>query len=156
MGFRFQFQSILDLKLRLEDLKKAKLGEVTEILNSEMEKLDILITEKKNQFKLMKEKRDIGFTPKELISYNNYMERLKKSISIQEKVVEKARENVEKARIELVNAAKERKMFETLKEKKMEEYWEEYYRKEQITLDEIASYRHGAGSEKVNGEEEKD
>ena len=84
------------------------------------------------------------------------MERLKKSISIQEKVVEKARENVEKARIELVNAAKERKMFETLKEKKMEEYWEEYYRKEQITLDEIASYKYGVGSEKIDGEEEKE
>jgi flagellar export protein FliJ len=48
---------------------------------------------------------------------------------------------------------KERKMFETLKEKKMEEYWEEYYRKEQITLDEIASYRYGVGGES-SGEEE--
>lgn len=153
MGFQFQFQSILDLKIRLEDLKKAKLGEVTEILNLEMEKLDILIKEKKNQFKLMKEKRDNGFTPSELVSYNNYMERLKKSISIQEVVVQKAREKVEAARIELVNAAKERKMFETLKEKKQEEYWEEYYRKEQITLDEIASYRHGVGGEAQNGEE---
>ena len=153
MAFRFQFQSILDLKIRLEDLKKAKLGEATEILNVEMEKLAILIEEKKNQFRLMKEKSNNGFTPKELISYNNYMERLKKSISIQELVVEKARKAVEKARLELVEAAKERKMFETLKEKKMEEYWEEYYRKEQITLDEIASYRYGAGGEVENGEE---
>ena len=154
MAFKFQFQSILDLKIRLEDLKKAKLGEATEILNLEMEKLEILMNERKNQFKLMKEKKDNGFTPNELISYNNYMERLKKSISIQEMVVQKARENVEKARMELVSAAKERKMFETLKEKKMEEYWEEYYRKEQITLDEIASYRYGAGGEGTNGEEE--
>lgn len=153
MAFKFQFQSILNLKIRLEDLKKAKLGEATEILNSEMEKLNILITEKKNQFKLMQEKREHGFTPKELISYNNYMERLKKSISIQEVVVNKAREAVEKARVELVNAAKERKMFETLKEKKMEEYWEEYYRKEQIALDEIASYRYGVGGE-ADGKEE--
>ena len=51
------------------------------------------------------------------------------------------------------DAAKERKMFETLKEKKQEEYWEEYYRREQITLDEIASYRHGVGGEAQNGEE---
>ena len=93
MAFKFQFQSILDLKVRLEDLKKAKLGEATEILNLEMEKLDILIDERKNQFKLMKEKKDNGFTPNELISYNNYMERLKKSISIQEMVVQKAKEN---------------------------------------------------------------
>ena len=153
MAFKFQFQSILNLKIRLEDQKKAKLGEATEILNSEMEKLNILITEKKNQFKLMKEKRNSGFTPKELIAYNNYMERLKKSISIQEMVVQKARENVEKARVELVSAAKERKMFETLKEKKMEEYWEEYYRKEQVTLDEIASYRYGVGGEANEAEE---
>ena len=154
MAFTFQFQSILDLKIRLEDLKKSKLGEVTEILNSEMEKLNILLVERKNQFKLMKEKSDKGFTPKELIFYNNYMERLKKSISIQEIVVKRAKDAVEKARLELVDAAKQRKMFETLKEKKMEEYWEEYYRKEQITLDEIASYRHRVGGEVANGEEE--
>lgn len=153
MAFKFQFQSILDLKIRLEDLKKAKLGEVTEILNQEMEKLSILIQEKKKQFELKKEKNDKGFTPNELISYNNYMERLKKSISIQEMVVKRAKEAVEKARIELVNAAKERKMFETLKEKKLEEYWEEYYRKEQIALDEVASYRYGVGG-KIDGEEE--
>lgn len=153
MAFKFQFQSILDLKARLEELKKAKLGEVTEILNLEMDKLTILNDEKKKQFKLMKEKNDTGFTPNELISYNNYMERLKKSISIQEIVVEKAREAVEKARQELISASKERKMFEKLKEKKMEEYWEEYYRKEQITLDEIASYRHGAGGV-ADGQEE--
>ena len=153
MAFKFQFQSILDLKARLEDQKKAKLGEVTEILNQEVDKLTILNDEKKKQFKLMKEKNNTGFTPKELISYNNYMERLKKSISIQEMVVEKARQAVEKARQELIVASKERKMFEKLKEKKLEEYWEEYYRKEQITLDEIASYRHGAGGV-VDGQEE--
>ena len=103
------------MKIRLEDLKKSKLGEVTEILNSEMEKLNILLVERKNQFKLMKEKSDKGFTPKELIFYNNYMERLKKSISIQEIVVKRAKDAVEKARLELVDAAKQRKMFETLK-----------------------------------------
>ena len=73
------------------------------------------------------------------------MERLKRSIEIQNVVVDKAKTKVEKARLELVEAAKQRKMFETLKEKQLEEYWEEYYRKEQIQLDEIASYKYNGG-----------
>lgn len=145
MAFKFQFQSILDLKIRLEDFKKSKYGEAVEELRVQNEKLNVLMDERSLQYNLMKEKQKSGITPKEFITYNNYMERLKKSIEIQKTVVKKAKDAVEKTRLELVEAARERKMFETLKEKKMEEYWEEYYRKEQLQLDEIASYKYNGG-----------
>ena len=145
MAFSFKFQSILDLKQRIEDQKKSKYGEANEELKNQKDKLNVLLEEKEHQFDLMRGKDKDGFTPKELIVYNNYMDRLKRSIEIQTVVVEKAKAAVEKARLELVEAAKQRKMFETLKEKKLEEYWEDYYKKEQAQLDEVVSYKYNGG-----------
>ena len=121
MAFTFKFQSILELKIRLEDQKKSKYGEANEELKRQKDKLNVLFDEREYQYNLMREKGKTGLTPKELIVYNNYMERLKRSIEIQKVVVERAQKAVEAARLELVEAAKQRKMFETLKEKKLEE-----------------------------------
>lgn len=145
MAFNFKFQSILDLKIRLEDQKKSKYGEANEELKRQKDKLNVLLDEREHQFNLMREKGKEGVTPKELIVYNNYMNRLKKSIELQNVIVERAKKAVEAARLELVEAAKQRKMFETLKEKKLEEYWDEYYKKEQAQLDEIVSYKYNGG-----------
>jgi len=145
MAFNFKFQSILDLKIRLEDQKKSKYGEANEELKRQQDKLNVLLDEKTYQCDLMREKGKKGVTPKELIVYNNYMERLKRSIEIQNVVVERAKKAVEQARLELVEAAKQRKMFETLKEKQLEEYWEDYYKKEQAALDELVSYKYNGG-----------
>ena len=98
MAFSFKFQSILDLKQRIEDQKKSKYGEANEELKNQKDKLNVLIEEREHQFDLMREKGKEGFTPKELIVYNNYMNRLKRSIEIQIVVVEKAKAAVEKAR----------------------------------------------------------
>ena len=145
MAFNFKFQSILDLKTRLEDQKKSKYGEANEELKQQQDKLNVLFEERTYQYNLMRDKVKSGLTPKELIVYNNYMERLRRSIEIQKVVVEKAKKAVEQARLELVEAAKQRKMFETLKEKQLEEYWEDYYKKEQAQLDEIVSYKYNGG-----------
>lgn len=152
VAFTFRFQSILDVKTRLEDLKKAKFGEANEELRIQTEKMSVLVKEQKLQYAAMKEKNEKGITPQDFIVYNNYMQRLKQAIEIQKKVIEKAKLAVEAARKELVEASKERKKFETLKEKKLEEYWEEYYKKEQLALDEIVSYKYNGGV--VDGSEE--
>lgn len=145
MAFNFKFQSILDLKTRLEDQKKSKYGEANEELKRQKDKMQVLLEERDYQYENMRDKGKTGLTPKELITYNNYIERLKRSIEIQKVVVYRAQKAVEQARLELVEAAKQRKMFETLKEKKLEEYWEEYYKKEQAQLDEIVSYKYNGG-----------
>lgn len=145
MAFNFKFQSILDLKTRLEDQKKSKYGEANEELKRQKDKMQVLLEERDYQYENMRDKGKTGLTPKELITYNNYIERLKRSIEIQKVVVDRAQKAVEQARLELVEAAKQRKMFETLKEKKLEEYWEEYYKKEQAQLDEIVSYKYNGG-----------
>jgi len=55
--------------------------------------------------------------------------------------IEELKGLVEKKRLELVQAAKEKKMFETLKEKKFEEYREAMNRREQQDIDELITFR---------------
>lgn len=148
MAFKFKFQAILDIKTRLEDLKKVKFGEATEELRVQIEKLNIIIYEQEEQCRIMKEKNNDKITVKDLIAHNNYMIRLKKNREIQHLVVEKAEKKLEEARIELVEASRERKKYELLREKKLAEYWEDYYKKEQMSLDEIVSYKYNGGTAK--------
>ena len=71
MAFNFKFQSILDLKTRLEDQKKSKYGEANEELRRQKDKLNVLLEERDNQYNLMRDKGKKGLTPKDLIVYNN-------------------------------------------------------------------------------------
>ena len=49
---------------------------------------------------------------------------------------------VEQKRLVLLNAMKERKVLEALKEKEMENYFREELKKEQKIIDEIVSYKY--------------
>ena len=49
MAFNFKFQSILNLKIRLEDQKKSKYGEANEELKRQEDKLNVLYEERTYQ-----------------------------------------------------------------------------------------------------------
>lgn len=141
MAFKFQFQSILDLKVRLEDAKKNEYGRVIALLNEEKE---ILNSYKKEMIDLqnnIKNKITAGFTVTEIITMNQYIVIIDNKIQRQNKKIEELKVLVEKKRLELVQAAKEKKMFETLKEKKLEEYREAMNRREQQDIDELITFR---------------
>lgn len=141
MAFKFQFQSILDLKVRLEDAKKNEYGRVIALLNEEKE---ILNSYKKEMLDLqdnIKNKISAGFTVTEIITMNQYIVIIDNKIQRQNKKIEELKVLVEKKRLELVQAAKEKKMFETLKEKKLEEYREAMNRREQQDIDELITFR---------------
>ncbi|NLK98702.1 MAG: flagellar export protein FliJ, partial [Epulopiscium sp.] len=66
---------------------------------------------------------------------------LKRKTVEQDQVVRKAASFAEKKREELLDAVKQRKMLESLKEKRWTEYKEEENREEQKIIDEIVSFK---------------
>ena len=56
--------------------------------------------------------------------------------------INKAKEIVEEKRLALLEAMKERKVLETLKEKEKENYFKEELKNEQKIIDEIVSYKY--------------
>jgi len=141
MAFKFQFQSILDLKVRLEDAKKNEYGRVIALLNEEKEILNGYKKEMSDLQDNIKNKINSGFTVTEIITMNQYIVIIDNKIQRQNKKIEELKVLVEKKRLELVQAAKEKKMFETLKEKKFEEYREAMNRREQQDIDELITFR---------------
>ena len=142
MAFKFKFESILSLKTRLEDMKKAEFKEASERLEQEKEELKRLTELKNVQYDFMKNKEENGFTAKDLIAFTNYINNLKERIEKQKQAVMRAADRLEVLRQELIKISQEKKMFETLKEKKLDEYMQEYYKQEQQVVDDIVNFKY--------------
>jgi len=70
---------------------------------------------------------------------------MQKEITWQKETVKKEKENVDKVREELLQAMKDRKILEKLKEKRYDEYLIESKAEEQKVNDQIVSYKVSVG-----------
>lgn len=140
--FIFSMQSLLSLKSRMEEQKKQEFGKAMGKLEEEREVLSKLKTEKHTVILGFKDGISNKVNPQDFQNINNYIEFLKKKIAIQMNVIIKAEKEVEKKRKALIEATKERKMLDKIKEKKYEQYIEEEKKQEQKIIDEIVSYKY--------------
>ncbi len=145
--FIFKLESILSIKMKLEDQAKAEYGLEVMKLREEEHKLSLL------------EKRKNGFEQQLFEALNDTLvvliikrledsvENLKYNIKIQIAVIKRQEERVAKAREKLDNAMKERKIYEKLKEKAFEEFKAEVNAQEQKEIDQLVSFRFGSARE---------
>ena len=141
-GFKFRLESFLGIKEKIEEQKKLEYGKALKKLDEERAYLGSLETKKKNVIDNMRNSINSGIRANELKSYNNFVDYIKLRIEEQKNVVRKAEIYAEQKRIELVDAMKERKMLEVLKENDRVEYNKEQLLKEQKIVDEIVSYQY--------------
>jgi len=140
--FVFRFASNLRVKLRIEELKKLEYGRAIAALERERQKKATLVRERAETIESFRESVIRAITPDDLQMHNNYLGVLKERIIKQDGVIKKAEELVEQKRLELVEAMKERKIMEKLKEKDYEIFVREEQIKEQKIQDETVSYRY--------------
>ena len=145
--FFFRLQGHLDLKSKLEDQRKLEYGQAAADLERERAKLNALETQRTEALSAFREDINKNVKPQLAGVYNNYLNRLKESISLQADAVKQAEAEAERRRLALVEAMKERKMLETLKEKHYADYIKEQNLMEQKAADEVISFRHGSGEE---------
>jgi len=140
--FVFSMESMLRLKTRIEEQKEQEFAKALKKLYEEQEVLQKMNVDK--EFAIKKLKGDIGIkiTPIEFGRLNRYIEFMKEKMEIQKTVIIKAEKFVEEKRLNLIEATKERKMLDKLKERKFEEYIDEEKKKEQKVVDEIVSYKY--------------
>ena len=140
--FTFRFASNLRIKERIEELRKIEYGKALAALEMEKQKKAMMLIERENTIDSFRNSVIKHITPYDLQMHNNYLGVLKERIIKQEAVIKKAEELVETKRLELVEAMKERKIMEKLKEKDYETFVKEEQLKEQKIQDEIVSYRY--------------
>ena len=148
--FLYKMQNILDIKLKLEVQAKIQFSVSVEKVATEELKLkglydDITIYEKEI-VKLYEGKLNIT----ELKRCINSIEIKKEQINLQNQEVNKAKKNLEVARIKLNEVMIERKTHEKLREKAMLRFLDEENKKEIKEIDELVSYTYST-NEKTGG-----
>jgi len=139
--FNFKLASILSIKEKMEDLKKNEFGKAVMALEAEKARLVVLQDTKMLCIQSFRDSLATGVKPDDLAQHNTYIDRLKVLIKQQEQAILRAEEYVEVKRLELVEAMRERKTMDTLKDHAYEAYLEEEKQAEQKVIDEIVSYK---------------
>ena len=141
--FVFRMQSYLGVKEQIEEQKKNEYGQALKRLEDERQKKYVLELEKTEMIRLFQTSLERAIKPIDIKRYNNRLNLLKIWIDEQEKRIETAAKYAEEKRLQLVEAMKERKALETVKERNFEEYLKEEQREEQRVVDGIVSYQYG-------------
>ncbi|WP_069997453.1 flagellar export protein FliJ [Cellulosilyticum sp. I15G10I2] len=141
--FKFELNSVLSLKEKVEDTKKRELGAASTHKEGLEQQKEILVTEHDGLYNAIKANTCADFDIKQIRTLNRYSHHIKKRIKQAENDINKAQEVVEQKRDELLQAMKERKILEKLKEIKLEHYVIEAKRTEQLLIDEMVSYKYG-------------
>ncbi|MFH2037251.1 MAG: flagellar FliJ family protein [Candidatus Zixiibacteriota bacterium] len=137
--FQFRLERVLQLKLHNEKEKQKKLAEAAQKVFNQQEKLAGLVTDRHiNQ----KEQRQclLGKIDRSLMSnYSRYYLHLKKEEMMGTEMLNALKRAQEKKRLDLIEATREKKSYEKLKERKKEKYHKEAELNLQKEQDEIAS-----------------
>lgn len=141
--FLYRMQNVLDVKLKMEDQAKSAFAEAMAALNEEEEKLAAIIKRREFYEEEGRRLRENILDPREMRDNTNAIDNLKEQQAEQQKAVDEANKNVEKARNKLQIAMQERKIQEKLKENAFEDFKHELNAAESKEVDELVSYRFG-------------
>lgn len=139
-GFNFKFEKILNYKENVENIKKSKYGALKQKLTEEEKKLESFYEYKSN---LRKERNELAgtFNIGELKIFNNFYEEIKEKIEKQKQVVVEIRNEAEEAKELLIEASKEKKIYDKLKENAHNEYIYDQKKNEEKQVDSIVTYK---------------
>ena len=141
--FVYRMQSILNIKIQMENQAKMELGQAQRKLLEEEERLQTLY-DRKDYY--LEEGRRLRMDSLKVLSLrdNEYaVARMEEYIEAQKENVKKAELQVEEARQKLQEIMTERKAQERLREKAFEQFMQEENAKEGKEVDELTSYTYG-------------
>lgn len=145
--FIFKLESILSIKIKLEDQAKAEYGIEVMRLREEEHKLLLLERRKSGFEQQLFEALSNTLVVLTIKRLEDSVENLKYNIKIQISAIKRQEERVLRAREKLDNAMKERKIYEKLKEKAFEEFKAEVNAMERKEIDQLVSFRFRSAGE---------
>lgn len=138
----FRFQRILELKERVEEARKAALGESVAVLEHERQQLAGMQQLRLDNGAASEQRAQIAGDASLMRLGFDYGQRLERELLEQQKRVRQAQTVVDERRSELIESTKERRVFEVLKDRVATEYQREQRRQERILLDEAGKQIH--------------
>lgn len=141
--FQYRMQSILDIKLKMEEQAKMQFAQAQAKVNEEEAKLQKLKDRKSLYETELKELLLIKLDLLKIDELQNAVMRMEEFIVLQQREVDKALRALEKEREKLTEVMVERKSHEKLKENALEQFMQELNSAEGKEIDELTSYTYG-------------
>ena len=142
MKFQYKFQSVLNIKEKLEQQRKIELGNAMTALKQEEELLIDIHQRRMGYEDSFYEKRGLRIKASDLSELNAAIKYYNEAYQWQETQVKRAQREVEQRREALKQALSERKTYEKLKERAYESYIEEEKLIENKLVDEVTVYKY--------------
>jgi flagellar FliJ protein len=136
--FHFNLQPLLVHRKFIEESRKRELAELERSLDQSRRLLDVQRKRENTLLKEIEEKKKQGSTNSELLLYALAHTRLAEAIENQQQTVRDTERLSNEKRVCLLEAMKNRKALDRLKEKQWREYRREEDRKEQVFISEVA------------------
>lgn len=141
--FKFKLASVLSLKEKVEESKKRELGVATLYKERLLHEKLQLIKKKEEALQGVKSHNSQFVDLQSMRAFNTYHTYIEHAIETKNKEVQVAQKKIEEKREALLDAVKERKILDNLKEIQNEVFMEEEKREEQRILDDIVTYKYG-------------
>ena len=141
--FQYRMQSILNIKLKMEEQAKMQFAQAQAKVNEEEAKL-LQLKNRKSAYEV--ELKEVLLKKLDLLKIDelqNAIMRMEEYIVDQQREVEKAYRALEKERQKLTEVMIERKSHEKLKENAFEQFLQELNSAEGKEVDELTSYTYG-------------
>lgn len=139
--FRFRFESVLRYRNVIEDTKKREFATALDHQRHEEQILDSIDGSISLHEKTTEESSQGRISVRDLQNRYNYARQLDKERTTQEHAIHRAAEESEKRRANLVEATKQRKIFEKIKERDYDIYQGDVHKEEQVATDEVSVQR---------------
>jgi flagellar protein FliJ len=139
--FNFQFQKILDIKGNEKDFAQVQMADAIKRHEAGYQKTESLLSKITGAEHLMREKQQEGMNISELRELENYIYQLQTQLMDSQRELEYLQINVSKTQNHLQLKSQEQKIWDNLKEQKLDQHIERNKVIEQNFFDELASTR---------------
>ncbi|MGV8146346.1 MAG: flagellar export protein FliJ [Alkaliphilus sp.] len=139
--FIFRFQTVLNVKEKQEEVKKYDVGFATKKHRKESDSLEFMEKNKEKMIIKWREETKKRLKIKDLRQFADEFEYIKNKINMQNKIVRESEERVKKEIELLVEAKKQRKIFDKLKEKDYDDFKYDSLKAEAMLVDQIVTFK---------------
>ena len=140
--FLYRFQRILEVKEGVENLCRAELAEILSVINKEKTQLEFFNRVKQKHMSSDRGVKSLQFNVELLRTGANYSLMLQRKIKEQKQQVGQIEAVLEDKRKNLLEAEKERRIYEKLKDRDQKLYLREQKREERKQLDQVGERIH--------------
>ena len=141
--FKFKLQSVLEYRANMEEKIHNEFSDFKRYLESQKAILRTLVAERESLMSDLRVMQSVGMRANDIATLVAYVENIRSKEKEQKDVIHQAKEKLENKRKELVEAVKNRKVMENLRDKHAEDYKNSMNELEQKNSDEMSVLKFG-------------